>query len=133
MSHFKFDFELDGSMSDARGFLDERFPGARDRDYVQPGGAFAPPEIIIVNPSLLTYCAELTFEALSDHQEDLIASTLESFALPNRTYVSFDDASEAEGKSASFQFQFELGGTLDDAHAFVADKFPSAMDRSQTR
>jgi hypothetical protein len=132
MSHFKFDFELDGSISDARGFLDEKFPGARDRGDAQPGDAVAPPEMITVNPALFLYCAELTFKALSDQKEVQIASALQSFALPNRTYVSFNEAPEAEGRSASFQFQFELGGTLDDAHAFVSDKFPSAMDRSPT-
>jgi len=130
LSHFKFDFECEGSVEDARGFLDQKFPGPAATGAAQPEGTLAPPEVILVNPAVLTYCAELTFKALSDSQEVFIASQLQSFALPNRTFVSFDDAPQAaEGASATFQFQFEIGGTLDDAHKLVDEKFPSAVDR----
>ena len=124
LSHFKFDFEHNGSVDDARGFLVQKFPDTDATDGAQSESA------VVVSPALLTYCAEMTFKALSDHQEVVIASNLRSFALPNCTFVSFDDAVEAaEGRVATFQFQFELGGTLEDASELVDKKFPTAVDR----
>ena len=110
--------------------LHEQFTGSLDQGRTQSGAALAPPEAIVVNPALLTYCAQMTFEALSDEQEISVASSLQSFVLPNLTFVSFDEAPKADGRSASFQFQFELGGTLDDARDLVDSKFPQATDRS---
>ena len=130
LSHFKFDLEFAGSVVDARRFVDEQFTGSLDQGRTQSGAALAPPEAIVVNPALLTYCAQMTFEALSDEQEISVASSLQSFVLPNLTFVSFDEAPKADGRSASFQFQFELGGTLDDARDLVDSKFPQATDRS---
>jgi hypothetical protein len=124
LSHFKFDFEHNGSVDDARGFLAQKFPDADVTDGAQSESA------VVVSLALLTYCAEMTFKALSDHQEVAIASNLRSFALPNCTFVSFDDAVEAaEDRTVTFQFQFELGGTLEDAGELVDKKFPTAVNR----
>lgn len=130
LSHFKFDFEYSGSVAEARGFLDKKFSPAKGSDH--PESVVVLPEMILVNPALLTYCAELTFKALSDHEEAYIASQLGSFALPNRTYVSFEAPEAPDGPSATFQFQFELGGTLEDAGEVVKVKFPSSVDRFST-
>jgi hypothetical protein len=130
LSHFKFDLELAGSVSDARQFLHEQFPGFLDRGGARSGNALAPPEEIVVNPALFTYAAQVSFEALSDVQEVFVASALQSFALPNTTYVMFGEGSKADGSSASFRFLFELGGTLQDARVLVQSKFPQAINRS---
>ncbi len=130
LSHFKFDLELAGSVSDARQFLHEQFPGSLDRGGARSGNTLAPPEAIVVNPALFTYAAQVSFEELSDVQEVFVASALQSFALPNTTYVMFGEGSKADGSSASFRFLFELGGTLEDARDLVQSKLPQAMNRS---
>jgi len=122
---FKFDFEHAGSVTDARDFIDTKFPERLDDESLAP--SLAPPETILIAPALVTYCAELTFKALGDVQELFIATKLQCIALPGRTFINFDEP-ETQGSTASFKFDFEHEGSIADAHVFLAEQFPAAVD-----
>jgi len=122
---FKFDFEHSGSVTDAREFIDTKFPERLDDESLAP--SLAPPETILIAPALVTYCAELTFKALGDVQELFIATKLQCIALPGRTFINFDEP-ETQGSTASFKFDFEHEGSIADAHVFLAEQFPAAVD-----